>query len=324
MTDPAQTDPDQLGPGPPPSRSRTRTIVGVAFFVLVTIGILVTVFRERDAFADTVRRVGAAGLLVSLLFGIVGVGLTGVQWRTVLAGLEIRLRLSDALQVFFVTQLGKYLPGSVWPIVMQMEAGSRRGAGRPTMLAANIISIVINLAVGLVLAGALLPFTSPEALSRYWWALAALPLVVVLALPRTLPWLLDKALVLARRKPLGVTTRPSAVLAASGWSALSWLAVGLHLVVLVAAIDGFSWSLVALCVGGMSLAFCAGTLFLPAPAGAGIREVILGLVLSAVISPAQAVAVVVASRVVLIVTDLLLAGVAVLMHRVLDSGSARV
>jgi glycosyltransferase 2 family protein len=60
----------------------------------------------------------------------------------------------------------------------------------------------------------------------------------------------------------------------------------------------------------MALAISAGVLFIPAPAGAGLREVILVLVLRSALTPGQALAVAVGSRVLLIVADLLLAGLA--------------
>ena len=53
-----------------------------------------------------------------------------------------------------------------------------------------------------------------------------------------------------------------------------------------------------------------GVLFLPAPAGAGIRDVILVVVLGSVMSTGQALVVVVTSRVILIACDLALAGLA--------------
>jgi hypothetical protein len=51
-------------------------------------------------------------------------------------------------------------------------------------------------------------------------------------------------------------------------------------------------------------------LLIPAPAGAGLREVVLLLVLRSILSNGQALAVVIGSRVLLIVADLLLAGLA--------------
>ena len=57
----------------------------------------------------------------------------------------------------------------------------------------------------------------------------------------------------------------------------------------------------------MGLAVSAGILFLPAPAGAGMREVVLGFVLLSALTSGQVVAVVVASRVIILLADLLLA-----------------
>jgi hypothetical protein len=237
------------------------------------------------------------------------------QWRTVLSDLGVPLGLAEGARVFFVSQLGKYVPGSVWPVVMQMEAGRGRGASRKTMLAANVITTVLSICVGVVLAGALLPFSSTAALHRFWWALAVLPLLIVLVHPQSLPFLLDRVLKALRRAPLGVRMSGAGTFRGIGWSVLSWVGLGGHVAVLVAALDKVSIGVVALCIGGMGLAVSAGVLFLPAPAGAGMREVVLGFVLATVLHSGQVVAVVVASRVILLLGDLVLAAAAAALPR---------
>lgn len=140
------------------------------------------------------------------------------------------------------------------------------------------------------------------------------PLVVVVALPKTLPALLDRVLRMLHREPLGVTLDPGAALRSAGWSLLSWVFLGLHLTVLVAYAGATpSVGLVLLCVGGVGLAVTAGVLFIPSPAGAGIREVALGFILGAVLGSGAVVVVVVASRVLLILVDAVLAGAAALV-----------
>lgn len=278
--------------------------------MLVAGAVIAAVVRNRKDFAATLSHVGVGGIALSLAFGLIGVAATGMQWRAVLDGLGIHFGAREMAGIFFVSQLGKYLPGSVWPIVMQMEAGKARGASRKTIVAANLITIVLGLATGLLVAGLLLPWASPTALRRFWWTFAALPLVLLLAAPRSLPWLLDRALRLARRQPLGVRMTQAATLRASAWAIVSWCGLGLHLLALCAAVGHLSVGLVALCIGGIGLAVTAGVLFIPAPAGAGLREVVLGYVLVSVMSSGQAVAVVVASRVILILVDVILAAVA--------------
>lgn len=288
-----------------PSAWRER--LSTTLMVLIVVALVWVVLRNRDVFVDTVDRVGPGGVVLSLLAGLVGVGTTGLQWRAVLRGMGVEFTLPDALRVFFVSQLGKYLPGSVWPIVVQLEAAKERGARRRTVFAANLVTLATGMAGGLVLAAVTLPFAYPDALRRYWWALAATPLIVVIALPRSLPWVLDKALVAIGREPLQVTMTGAGTVTAVLWALVSWVFLGLHLFALSAALTGTSPGLVVLCLGGMSLAVCAGILFIPSPAGAGLREVVLVFVLSAVMTAGQAVAVAVASRVVLILVDAVLA-----------------
>ena len=51
--------------------------------------------------------------------------LTLMGWRVLLGDLGTRLPAAPASSIFFVGQLGKYLPGSVWTVVAQAEMGAR-------------------------------------------------------------------------------------------------------------------------------------------------------------------------------------------------------
>jgi hypothetical protein len=74
-------------------------------------------------------------------------------------------------------------------------------------------------------------------------------------------------------------------------------------------------------IGGFALAYVAGTLFVPAPAGAGVREAVLGVSLAGVIAHSAAfthehvLVVVLLSRFLLAVLDFAQAGVAALANR---------
>lgn len=280
---------------------------------MVAVGL--AIYRQRHAFVDALDKVGVGVLVLSVVLAVLGVAATFPLWRTVLGGLGVDLPWSAGSRVFFTSQLGKYLPGSVWPVLMQMEAGRARGASRRTMLAANLVSIVLSCAVGLILASVLLPGSSPGALGRYWWLLIALPFLLVLLHPRAVPALLDRAFGLIGRKPTADRLPLRDSLQASAWSLVSFVLLGVHVAVLALAIGGGGASTVVLSIGGMALAVSGGVLFIPAPAGAGIRDVILMFVLGVNLTSGQALAVVVTSRAVLIVVDLLLAAVAASTRR---------
>jgi hypothetical protein len=291
----------------PPAAGRRKPLLSLLFLALVLAGAGVAVAREGQSFSDALAKIGPGALALSLLFGLVGVGAVFPIWREVLGGLGARLPWEYSGRVLFVSQLGKYVPGSVWPVLMQMEAGRNRGVNRRTMIAGNLLSITINCCVGIALACALLPFYDSHAISRYWWALLVLPVLLILLHPRAMPLLLDRAFLLIGRAPALDRLDPRAELRAVAWAMLSWVALGLQLGVLAAAVAPGRPSLFILSIAATAFAIPLGVLFVPAPAGAGIREVILLLVLSTALRPGPALAVVLASRAVLIVCDLVLA-----------------
>jgi hypothetical protein len=136
-----------------PRTSRARELVGALLLALVLVAVAVVISHDWRAFIDSLHKIGVGGVALSLAAALVGVVGTYLQWRSALIGLGVRFGVAEGARVFFVSQLGKYLPGSVWPVVMQMEAGRSRGASRRTMLAANLITVLLSVCVGLVFAG---------------------------------------------------------------------------------------------------------------------------------------------------------------------------
>ena len=293
-----------------------RRAVAGAIVVLLAFGAAaIAIYRERGPFADALKSIGPWSIAGSAVSGLIGVALTYPVWREVLEGLGVDMPWGPGARVFFISQMGKYVPGSVWPVVMQMEAGKSRGASRRTMLSANLITLAMNCCVGLLIACGLLAAYDSHALAHYWWALLAIPFLLVCLHPRVLPGLMDRAFVLLRRPPLNERLESRAAGKASCWAVASWVALGVQLGFLCAGVAHGGPSDYLLSIGAMGLAVPLGVLFIPAPAGAGIRDVVLVLVLREVLPTGEALAVVIASRVILIGCDLLLAGGAVLSGR---------
>ena len=297
----------------PLQADRRRARIGFAVMAVALAGAALAIYRERHTVGPTLRHIGAGPTALAIACGLVAVGANYPTWWNILAGYGVRLPGFGGARLWFTTQLGKYVPGSVWPAVMQMEGGRSRGASRATMLAANLLTIVITCASGLVIAAATLPFSDRHAATRYWWGLLFVPPLVAALYPKVLGWLFQRVSALLRRPSSIALIDWRHELVAAAWTAVYWLAIGMQTAVLAAPVTGWSFSTVALSIGAMALAVPLGVLFIPAPAGAGIREVVLALILSSAMPAGRAVAIVIASRVVSTVCDLLAAGGAALL-----------
>jgi hypothetical protein len=210
-----------------------------------------------------------------------------------------------ALHVFFLGQLGKYLPGSVFAVAAQMELGRDQGVSRSRTGTASLLFMGVLTAIGLLVAAVALPFASPDALHQYFWVLIILPIGLVCLAPPVLTKLVATMLRLLRRDPLERPLSSRGVGAAVGWTLAMWLAYGVHLWLLVLPQprtgDGHVF---LLSLGGYALAWTVGFLFILAPAGALIRETVLVLAFASVLDRPAATAVAVVSRGVMTVGDL--------------------
>jgi uncharacterized membrane protein YbhN (UPF0104 family) len=257
-------------------------------------------------------RAGLAGLgpwpVAGAMVCVLGAMVAAMQvWRVLLAGLGSPLPALAAARVVFVGQLGKYLPGSVWPVLAQMELARAHQVPRSRSGTASVLSLLVSLLAGLLTALVTLPFVI-GANAPYRWAFLAAPVLLVLLHPKVFNPLLAALLRLVRRPaPEPVTGR--AVVTAFGWALVSWVLYGAQIWLLVTRLGAPDGRGALLALGGFAFAWSVGFLVVFAPAGAGVREVVLVATLGTVIGVGDATAIALVSRGLMTVGDLVTAGV---------------
>lgn len=292
------------------SRSVSRSLrVGVALVALTLLG--VSIARQWDVVVDALGRMGPLALVLSLLAALVGLLFTSLAWRTIMADLGNPLPAGPALRVFFLAQVGKYVPGAVWPFVAQMELGRTLGVPRRRSALAGLLFVGLHCATGLLVASATLPFASPDAAERYWWVLALTPVLLVVLHPRVLSPLLDRLFWLLRRPPMDQPLTLVRTLQACGFLLVTWVCYGLSLLALAAPLGLTGRGQFFLATGAYALAWSAGVMVLGlVPAGIGVREAVLAAILLPFLPTGAAIAVVAASRVVQTLGDAIWAVIA--------------
>jgi glycosyltransferase 2 family protein len=102
----------------------------------------------------------------------------------------------------------------------------------------------------------------------------------------------------------------------AGWAIVSWLCYGVHVYLLARQLGAEGGALLWLqCTGAFAAAFASGPLLLIVPAGAGVREAALLLLLGSTLTAPVAAVIAVVSRLLFIVGDLAWSAVATLTAR---------
>jgi hypothetical protein len=226
-------------------------------------------------------------------------------WRRVLAGWKAYLPFGVATRIWFVSNLGKYLPGKVWSIAA-MGVMARQQAVSPVAAAGSSILIqlvTVTTGIALVLVTGIGAVDQP--------VLAIVIGVVLAAGIATMPALLPRLARIAASltgKPFEVAPVPaSSVWIAVGGSLLSWLAYGLAFQWFVVGVLGGAAGATSSYIAVYAASYIIGFLALFAPGGVVVREsaLVAGMVRLGLATQADAFAVAVASRLWLTVVELL-------------------
>lgn len=223
-----------------------------------------------DALADA--ELGWVALAV--VCGVLAMTSIGWGWRAVLRLLGVQAPTGRVVAWYYVGEMGKYLPGSVWPILGRGELARRGGVPRTRAYASVALSLALLYLAGLFVAAAFLPFAlSGGGFSGWMLFLLALPVGVGLLHHDVLGYLVSLLQRLTKRSIDLEIPQWRESLALVARYVPTWLFIGTA-----------TWAVARSLTPDASypkvmfssvLSWIAGFLAIPVPAGAGIREAVL-------------------------------------------------
>jgi glycosyltransferase 2 family protein len=253
-------------------------------------------------------------VVLSFALVFVGIWLGPLMWHAILSDLGAPIRVRDASKIYLVGQLGKYIPGSLWAFLLQMELAKTVGVTRVRSFTASLVAAGLGVVASLI-AGLLgLPVVLAGH-TELLWLFGLLPVGLVFLHPKPLTWLVSKVLKILRRPPLPHPLSALVILKATVLAFLAYVAFGAHLWLLANALGSPGLKGMMLCVGTMGFALTVGLLAFLLPSGIGAREVVIVAALATSLPMGQALALAVVSRLMFTIADLASAGGAALFTK---------
>ncbi len=297
------------------NRSRLLNLLGIAIGVAGLTFVALRIVRDREEIADALASSDPVWLVVAVVSGLGAMTLLGVNWLLIVRHGGAPAPWRRGLYWFFVGQLGKYVPGGIWPIVGQAELAHRDRTPRPIAYWSTAMSMLATL-LGAVGVAAITGMVSPAG-SRLVPILLGIGLIVGFAALAFRP-IRDALHRLADR-----TTTRELRLPDAGWFA-GIVARYLPVWVLFSGMNIFSVhalgttldaDLVITLIYATCVSWIAGFVIIGLPGGLGVREAVFISMMTAPLGAGMAVSVAVISRVVSVAVDLLGAAVSVPVSR---------
>lgn len=292
------------------TRKKILTVLRVAIALITLAAVVYAVARNWADVSVHLDQISWSTFLWSMLAAAVGTWLTMIGWKTLLRDLGSDLHLAPASGVYFVGQLGKYLPGSLWSVLVQADIASHLKVPRRRTAVTGLLALGLSLLTGLLVGLPAASFLITRDSSGFdWWLLLGIPILVVLCVPRLLNAVIDRMLRTLKREPLEHGLSAPAVLRAVATFVLVWLSFGVHTLLLARAVAGDAPhpDLTTAAMTGYALSVSLGMLTVVLPAGLGAREGLLTIILSTAMPTPAAAAVAIMSRFIVTIVDVLAA-----------------
>ncbi|MEW2500147.1 lysylphosphatidylglycerol synthase transmembrane domain-containing protein [Amycolatopsis sp. CA-161197] len=307
--------PEEDSPAPSQPKKAAKSTKAKILDVVRWLAIVLVVVFAAKALTDnwtefwhTLSDVAWQSSVLSLVALVLAIMVSTWGWQVLVDDLGKPVGYIRGAQICLVGSLGKYVPGSVWAYLLQMELGRKAGLARARIFTGSLIQLGVGVVSALVvslLAAPAVFSNSPRAM----WLFVLIPVGLALLHPRVLTWGTSLVLRVLRRPPLERPLTWGVVLKTFGASTLAWVLQGVHLWLLANSVGAPGFNGLVLCVGAMAVAMTVGTFAFILPSGIGVREVAQVAVLTASgLTVGQATAFAVASRVMFTVADLLTAG----------------
>src|SRR6476661_7828002 len=292
------------------TRKKILTVLRVAIALITLAAVVYAVVHNWAEVSVHLDQISWSTFLWSTLAAALGTWLTMIGWKTLLRDLGSDLHLAPSSGVYFVGQLGKYLPGSLWSVLVQADIASHLKVPRRRTAVTGLLALGLSLLTGLLVGLPAASFLITRDSSGFdWWLLLGIPILVVLCVPRLLNAIIDRMLRTLKREPLEHGLSAPAVLRAVATFVLVWLSFGVHTLLLARAVAGDAPhpDLTTAAMTGYALSVSLGMLTVVLPAGLGAREGLLTLVLATAMPTPAAAAVAIMSRFIVTIVDVLVA-----------------
>jgi uncharacterized membrane protein YbhN (UPF0104 family) len=228
---------------------------------------------------DEARSARPAGLAVGAVLYLLGIGLSALFWLWLLRGAGAPVPAFAAARAYYLSHLGKYVPGKAMSLAMRTAMAAEAGANPGVAVITSVYEILTTMAAGALLAAGLIVWLMRDEPRLVWGVLL---LVLVAGVP-IVPALFNR--VVRRLSARFLKGRPAlmpdlgnrTLLAGLAVTGCGWLLLGLSLEAVLWALDPtepwtlHGWLRSTACVAASNVAGFL-TFF---PGGLGVREVAL-------------------------------------------------
>ena len=283
-----------------PLLTRISSLLGIMIGIGGVAFVVKTLVSKWSEVTDAFSQVNAINLVLSLLLGLAAMTSIGWIWVTMIVARSHNVRHRNAMSWYFTGQLGKYVPGGIWPIVGRAELAVRSGIPRIDAYASTGLSLVTTYAAAVVTIGIGAAATTGHRLIAILIAIGLIAAYAAFSQPSLRSVIIRVASRISSSS--SSLTDPKRIARLTVLHVPAWILMSLSTSVTATAFGANIGIADMLFITTTS--WLAGFVVVGVPGGIGVREAVFTSLAGGIIGTPMAVSLALMSRIVFIAVDL--------------------
>jgi len=236
-------------------------------------------------------------------------------WHWLTASFGLHVPIIKAARGWFLSYLGKYVPGKIALLLVRMDAYN--GYSSKKVAVATVVEYIVALVAACLVVLISLLF-SPDIVPDYvgWIAIIGIVSLLAVLYPQVLKNVVNRVLKLLRKDPLDEVPAFKNIVLFVGINMIATLVAGFAFYLVLNSLSPVSFNYYLIITGIYSIAGLVGLAAFFAPSGIGVREGVIFLILPAFIPESSVIVGAIAIRLITTVAELLLAGFFVVIKQI--------
>jgi len=284
-----------------------RKVASLILVVIIFYFIGRVIYKEWDEFSGYNWYPNPFLVIFSIIILLSAYLLFSHGWTLILRMIGVNIGWSKGLSICLLSIFGRYIPGGIWTVLGRMYLC--RLEGIPDSRSSMSILLDQSYAVvsaGIVFVVSLLFWKDTSSVFRVLPVVIILPLFLFFLHPQPFLKVINPVLSWFGKGPVKISLSLSNMLILAGYYSFNWLLVGVSFFIFIRAFYPVGYHYLFVIIGIYAISYAAGFIVFFMPAGLGVREGTLVLLLSLFMPTPVAIGISLLSRLWIIGLELLI------------------
>ena len=288
----------------------TKSVIKVIVILVIFYFLGRTLYRDWSQIDFRQLHFNVPLLIVSVFFLFGFFLMFTFGWKLILKELGVSLPFLKGLKIIFYSQLGKYLPGKIWTFAGRMYLCQKIGIPNRKSFLSMVLEMGLMIISGILIFVISLLFSSRFRMDINPFLLVTVAVLILIIIhPKILLRIINFFLRLIKKEQVRIELNFSQICMIMAYYCIIWFCFGIAFYFLINSVTFITPSKIPIITGSFAISSTIGVMALFAPAGLGVREGILSLLLSNFFPLSLAILLSFLCRIWVSVGELLMAGI---------------